>query len=178
MSPANLWHDLEPGTAESLNVIVEIPKGSENKYEVSRETGQIALDRVLDPGQSFPFDYGFVPRTLWDDGDPLDVVLLPEGPLSPGTLVRARPVAFIDMSDSGDGDAKIVAVPEGDSRWGNARDKADVSPEIFQEIDHFFTTYKQLQHGEVIVRGIGGAAEAHAAFGRAVRLYREKFGKS
>src|SRR3989344_1491905 len=107
----NLWHNLAPGTVEKINVIVEINKGSKNKYEIDKETGLIALDRVLYSAQEFPFDYGFIPQTLWDDNDPVDVVILTTHPLLSGTLVRVRPVALMKMIDGGEADDKIIAVP-------------------------------------------------------------------
>jgi inorganic pyrophosphatase len=95
----NILHDIAPGTSEKMNVIIEIPRGSMNKYEIDKETGLIALDRVLHTAQSYPFDYGFVPQTLWDDGDALDVIVLTTQPLAPGILVRARPVGILPMVD-------------------------------------------------------------------------------
>lgn len=171
----NLWHDIKPGTADSLTVIVEIPKGSKNKYEVDKETGLIALDRVAHTAQDFPFDYGFVPRTLWDDGDPLDVVILTTYPLAPGILVRVRPVAVMDMTDSGDSDAKVIAVPEEDPRWDNVKDLADVNPHTVKEIEHFYGTYKKLQNKEVTVHGWQGAAAAKEAFEKSVAQYAAKY---
>src|SRR5687768_5243329 len=112
----NLWHEIDQGIALKMNVIVEINRGSKNKYEVDKETGLIALDRAAHTAQDFPFDYGFVPQTLWDDGDPLDVVLLTTFPLHPGILVRARPIALMNMIDSGDADDKVIAVPVDDPR--------------------------------------------------------------
>lgn len=167
----NLWHDIEAGTRDELTVIVEIPKGSKNKYEVDKATGMIALDRVAHTAQDFPFDYGFVPRTLWDDGDPLDVVLLTTYPLHPGILVRVRPVAVMDMTDSGDSDAKIIAVPVEDPRWDSVQDLADVNPHTLKEIEHFYSTYKKLQNKEVAVHGFKGASDAKAAFDRSVAQY-------
>jgi inorganic pyrophosphatase len=169
----NLWHDIEAGTRDELTVIVEIPKGSKNKYEVDKATGLIALDRVAHTAQDFPFDYGFVPKTLWDDGDPLDVVLLTTYPLHPGILVRARPIAVMDMTDSGDSDAKIIAVPTEDPRWDAVRDLADVNPHTLKEIEHFYATYKKLQNKEVAVHGFKGAADAKAAFDRSVAQYND-----
>src|SRR3990167_5681680 len=100
----NLWHDVSIGkkVPDEFNVIVEIPKGSKNKYEIDKETGLIALDRVTHTTQDFPFDYGFVPQTLWDDGDALDVILLTTHPIQTGVLVRARPIALMKMIDGGD----------------------------------------------------------------------------
>src|SRR5512134_1063978 len=97
----NLLHDISPGTKEEMNVIIEIPRGSQNKYEIDKETGMIALDRVLHTAQAYPFDYGFVPQTLWDDGDALDVVVLTTYPLQVGILATVRAVGFMDMVDGG-----------------------------------------------------------------------------
>lgn len=170
----NLLHDIAPGSKDEMTVIVEINKGSKNKYEIDKETGIIALDRVAHTAQDFPFDYGFVPQTLWDDGDALDVVLLTTYPLLPGILVRVRPVAVMDMIDGGDSDAKIIAVPLEDPRWNEVVDLADVNKHTLKEIEHFYLTYKKLQNKEVIVNGFKGKAEAQAAFERAVKMYQDK----
>lgn len=160
----NLLHDIDPGSKEEMNVIVEINKGSHNKYEIDKKNGLIALDRVAYTGQDFPFDYGFVPQTLWDDGDALDVVLLTTYPLLPGILVRARPVALMNMIDSGDVDDKIIAVPVDDPRWKEVKDLSDINKHTLKEIEHFYATYKKLQNKEVSVAGFKGRAEAEAAF--------------
>ncbi|MEK7065743.1 MAG: inorganic diphosphatase [Patescibacteria group bacterium] len=173
----NLLHDIPSGSADALNVIVEIPKGSKNKYEIDKETGLIALDRAAHTAQDFPFDYGFVPQTLWDDGDALDVILLTTFPLAPGILVRARPVALMRMIDSGDADDKIIAVPVADPRWEEVRDLADINKHTVKEIEHFYSTYKKLQNKEVRVTGFGGVTEARAAVLRAMALYTEKHKK-
>lgn len=175
MSHFNLWHDIDPGTEDKINVIVEINKGSKNKYEIDKETGLIALDRVAHTAQDFPFDYGFIPKTLWEDNDPVDVILLTTYPLVPGILVRARPVAIMDMIDSGDGDAKIIAVPCDDPRWTDVKDLADVNKHTLKEIEHFYSTYKKLQNKVVEVKGFAGKAEAVAAFHKSQELYKQKF---
>ncbi len=167
----NLLHDIDPGGKDEMNVIIEIPKGSHNKYEIDKKTGLIALDRVAHTGQDFPFDYGFVPQTLWDDGDALDVVLLTTYPLAPGILVRARPVALMKMIDSGDVDDKVIAVPCDDPRWKEVKELADVNPHTLKEIEHFYSTYKKLQNKEVSVTGFEGRAAAEAAFERARKMY-------
>jgi inorganic pyrophosphatase len=171
----NLWHDIKPGTASEMNVIIEINRGSKNKYEVDKETGLIALDRVLYSAQDFPCDYGFIPQTLWDDNDPVDVVLLTTYPLVPGILVRARPVAIMNMIDSGDADDKLIAVPVDDPRWANVKDLADLNPHTLKEIQHFYTTYKQLQNKTVEVKGFQGKTQAEAAFARGTNLYKDKY---
>lgn len=170
----NLLHDIEAGTANEVNVIIEINKGSKNKYEIDKETGLIALDRAMHSAQDYPFDYGFVPRTLWDDGDALDVALLTTYPLFPGILVRARPVAIMSMVDGGESDDKVIAVPVHDPRFDSVRDLGDVNAHTLKEMRHFFETYKQIQGKEVTVGEFRGAAEARAAFERACGLYAAK----
>jgi len=173
----NFWHDVEPGEAEKINVIVEIPKGSKNKYEIDKATGLIALDRVLYSAQEFPFDYGFVPQTLWEDNDPVDVVILTTHPLLSGTLVRVRPVALMKMIDGGESDDKIIAVPIDDPRWQLVKDLPDINPHTIKEIGHFFSTYKKLQNKEVRVTGFENRTAAEKIFRRGLELYRAKFAK-
>ena len=167
----NLWHDIEAGTKEAMNVIVEINKGSKNKYEIDKKTGLIALDRVSHTAQDFPFDYGFVPRSLWHDKDPLDVVLLTTHPLLPGILVRARPIALMNMVDSGELDDKIIAVPVDDPRFDKVQDLGDINPHTLKEIEHFYSTYKKLQNKVVEVKGFQGKAAAEMAFEEGLKLY-------
>ena len=170
----NLWHDISRGTPDELNVIIEIPKHSYNKYEIDKETGLIALDRVNYSAAPYPFDYGFVPQTLWDDGDALDVVVLTTYPLFPGIMVRVRPVAIINMTDGGDSDSKVVAVPCKDPRFNDVKDLKDINKHTLKEIEHFFMTYKKLQSDEeVIVQSIGGREEAEAAFEKGRKMYLE-----
>jgi len=169
----NLLHDIPAGTAEEMNVIVEIPKYSKNKLEIDKETGIIALDRVMHTAQDYPFDYGFVPQTLFDDGDALDVVLLTTYPLFPGILVKARPVALMEMTDSGERDDKILAVPVEDPRFDEVKDLADINKHFLKEMAHFFETYKKVQNKEVSVGDWHGADTAKEAFARSRKLYEE-----
>jgi inorganic pyrophosphatase len=169
----NMLHDIAPGTADKINVIIEIPKGSKNKYEIDKKTGLIALDRVSHTSQDFPFDYGFIPQTLWHDGDPVDVVLLTTYPLFPGILVRARPVAIMGMLDSGEEDDKIIAVPADDPRWDDVKDLKDLNAHTLREIEHFYSTYKKLQNKEVIVKDFAGKAKAAEAFKKGVEMYKK-----
>lgn len=172
----NLLHDIEAGknTPEEINVIVEINKGSKNKYEIDKETGIIALDRAMHTSQDYPFDYGFVPQTLWDDGDALDVVLLTTYALLPGILVRARPVAIMHMIDGGEADEKIIAVPKDDPRWDEVQDINDLNKHTLKEIEHFFGTYKKIQNKSVEINGFEGAEKAKEAVVRSLSLYKEK----
>jgi inorganic pyrophosphatase len=167
----NLLHDVPAGTSAEMNVIVEINKGSKNKYEIDKATGLIALDRVMHSAQDYPFDYGFVPQTLWDDGDALDVVLLTTYPLFPGLLVRARPIAIMHMIDGGEADEKVIAVPVDDPRFKEVQDLKDVNPHTLKEIQHFFSTYKLLQKKEVQVGEFEGKDAAVAAFERGCKMY-------
>ncbi len=175
----NLLHDISAGkhTPDVINVIIEIPKGSKNKYEIDKETGLIALDRALHTAQDYPFDYGFMPQSHWEDGDPLDVVVLTTYALAPGVLVKVRPVAVVNMVDDGESDAKIIAVPEKDPRWDDVQDLADINKHTLKEIEHFFLTYKQIQKKEVLINGIGDKSEAHTAVKKSQELYEEKFQK-
>jgi inorganic pyrophosphatase len=167
----NLLHDIPAGSAEKMNVIIEIPKFSKNKYEIDKETGIIALDRVMHSAQDYPFDYGFVPQTLFDDGDALDVVLLTTYPLAPGILVKARPVAIMEMTDGGERDDKVVAVPADDPRFDHIKDIGDLNPHFQKEMTHFFETYKKVQNKEVSVGAWGGAKEAMVAFEKSRQMY-------
>lgn len=175
----NLWKDIPVGdkAPEEINVIIEIPRNSLNKYELDKETGLIALDRVMHTGQTYPFEYGFVPQTLWDDGDALDVVVLTTEPLLPGILARVRPVGLMNMVDSGESDDKIIAVPVSDPRWKEVTDLDKINPHTLKIMQHFFETYKQLQGKQVTVGGFADKAAAQAAVTRSQQLYSEKFGK-
>jgi inorganic pyrophosphatase len=173
----NLLHDISPGTKDRINTIIEINKGSKNKYEIDKETGIIALDRVAHTAQDFPFDYGFIPQTLWDDGDAVDVIVLTTHPLLPGILVRVRPVAIMSMIDSGDRDDKIIAVPVDDPRWNDTVDLKDINKHTLKEIEHFYGTYRKIQNKVVDIEGFKGKKEAEDAFLRGIKLYQEKHSK-
>ncbi len=170
----NLLHDIAPGSHNEMTVIVEIPRGSKNKYEIDKETGIIALDRVMHTAQDYPFDYGFIPQTLGQDGDALDVVILTTYPLAPGILVRVRPVAILNMVDSGEPDAKIIAVPTEDPRWETVQDRANVNPHTLKEIEHFFQTYKKVQDKVVETSGFGDRAQALLEFDECVARYQRE----
>lgn len=173
----NLWHDINPGTTDEINTIVEINKGSKNKYEIDKETGLIALDRVAHTSQDFPFDYGFVPQTLGEDNDPLDVVILTTYPLLPGILVRVRPVAVMKMIDSGEGDDKIIGVPCDDPRWSETKDLSDINKHTIKEIEHFYSTYKKLQNKVVEVKSFENKDVAIEVYKESVERYKQKFNK-
>ena len=175
----NLLHDIPAGTPLEMNVIVEVPKGSHNKYEIDKETGMIKLDRANYGAAPYPFEYGFVPQTHWEDGDALDVMLLATYPIPSGILVTARPVALMEMTDSGDPDSKIIAVPTEDRRFEHVKDLGDLNPHSLKEYKHFFETLKQLKGkpAEVTVHGFKGREDAIKAFEHGVSLYKEKNAK-
>ena len=175
----NLWHDVSLGekAPEEFNVIIEIPKGSKNIYEIDKETGLIKLDRAMKTSQDYPFDYGFAPQTLWEDNDALDVVVLTTYPLSTGILVTVRPIAVMHMMDGGESDDKIIAVPMDDPRWENVKDLADINPHTIKEFKHFFETYKSIEDKSVTIDGVEGKDKAIEAVKKSVELYKEKFKK-
>lgn len=133
--PDELWHE----------VIVEIPTGSRNKYEVSAETGEVWLDRHLFQSTVYPTEYGFFPNTLAADGDPLDALVIVSAPTYPGVHLRARPIGLLQMVDEAGDDVKILCVLAGDPRWAHLQDIDDVPEYLLDEIQHFFTVYKDLE---------------------------------
>jgi inorganic pyrophosphatase len=175
----NLWHDLELGSEapEKFNVIIEIPKGSKNKYEIDKKTGLIKLDRAMKSAQDYPFDYGFAPRTLWDDGDALDVIVLSTYPLMTNILVEVRPVAVMHMNDCGDSDDKVIAVPVSDPRFEDISDLSDLNKHSIKEYKHFFETYKSIEGKKVEITGVEGKDAAIEAVKKSIGVYKEKFGK-
>lgn len=175
----NLWHELTLGESapEKFNVIIEIPRGSKNKYEIDKVTGLIKLDRAMKSAQDYPFDYGFAPRTLWEDGDALDVIVLSTYPLMTNILVEVRPVAVMRMIDGGEGDDKIIAVPVNDPRWEEVKNLEDINKHSLKEFQHFFETYKSIENKEVKITGVEGKEAAMEAVKKSVDLYKEKFDK-
>jgi inorganic pyrophosphatase len=171
----NLWHDIPAGNEESIHVVIEVPKGSLNKYETDKDTGMIALDRANYSAAAYPCEYGFVPQTLWDDGDALDVLLLASFPIPSGIMVKARPIALMEMVDTGEQDNKLICVPVKDKRWDHVLGLSDINPHTLKELKHFFETYKNLKGDSVEVPGFKDKAEAVAAFKKSVEMYKKKF---
>lgn len=175
----NLWHDIPLGekAPEEFNVVVEIPRGSHNKYEIDKDSGLIKLDRVNYSAAHYPCDYGFAPQTLWDDGDALDVIVLTTNPIPPGILVTVRPVGLMQMTDDGESDDKVIAVPVEDIRFDHVQDIEDVNKHTTKELQHFFEMNKKLKKKpvEITVHGFKNKAEAVAAIGRSIEAYKKKF---
>ena len=173
----NIWHDINPTriTAEDFIAVVEIPKGSKNKYELDKETGRIILDRVLHTSTHYPANYGFIPRTYGDDGDPLDVLILCSEALAPLTLVRCYPIGYIAMKDSGKNDEKIIAIPFSDPYYNTYQDISDLPPHVFDEMAHFFSVYKMLEGKEAVPGDVSNRAAAVEVINAAKRGYIENF---
>ena len=128
-----------------INVLIEIPAGSKNKYEFDKDLQAFALDRVLYSSVQYPYDYGFVPNTLADDGDPLDGMVLMDQPTFPGCVIAARPIGMLEMIDGGDRDEKILCVPDKDPRYAQVKSLDDIAQHRLAEIEEFFKTYKNLE---------------------------------
>ena len=140
--------------------MIEIPTNERNKYELDKELGVFRLDRVLYSAMHYPGDYGFLPRTFGDDGDPLDVLVLMTIPVFTGCLVNARPIGLFHLVDRGAADEKVLAVPTGDPYSDGLNDLGDVPPHYLKEIEHFFQVYKDLEEGKTETRGFGNKADA------------------
>ena len=173
----NIWHDIAPKriSPEDFVAVVEISKGSKKKYELDKETGLIILDRVLHTSTHYPSNYGLIPRTYGDDLDPLDVLVLCSEPLEPLTLVRCYPIGMISMIDGGRGDEKIIAIPFSDPTYNVYTDISQLPPHIFEEMRHFFTVYKALEHKETAVNEVSGRESAVVTIQAAINSYIENF---
>ena len=136
-----------------INVLVEITGGSKNKYEFDKDMNAFILDRVLFSSVKYPFDYGFVPNTLADDGDPLDGMVMMDEPTFPGCVIAARPVCMLEMIDGGDRDEKILCVPAEDPRYDHVKSMKDIAPHRLEEIAEFFRSYKNLEKKETKILG-------------------------
>jgi inorganic pyrophosphatase len=169
------WHDTyvdDAVIATAFPVIVEIPKGSTNKYELDKETGLLKLDRVLYSAVHYPADYGFIPRTFCDDDDPLDVLVLGQEPVYPLTIVQARAIGVMRMRDEKGIDDKIVAVSVRDPWFADYHDKAQLPPHVLRQVRRFFEDYKVLEHKQVVVEDLLGPAEAVQIIRDALEMYR------
>lgn len=145
---------------EKFDVIVEIPKGSRNKYEMDKETGKIRLDRTIFSSMHYPADYGFIPDTLALDDDPLDVLVLVTEPTFPGCIIEVKPIGVFHMEDEKGPDEKIICVPLADPVWNKIETLNDINPHLMSEIEHFFGVYKDLEKKKVDVKGWGSKEEA------------------
>ena len=169
---------IPPGTGEAavVNVIVEIPKGRRNKFEVDKVTGLIKLDRYLYSSAVYPGDYGFVPQTLAEDGDPSDILVMVNEPTFSGCLIEARIVGIFKMKDKGQNDFKLLAVPNKDPLFGHIRHLDDVPPHFKLEVQHFFSTYKVLEGVTIEPLGWADAEEGAVEVRASIDRFRKTLG--
>jgi inorganic pyrophosphatase len=170
------WHDVSWGTdvREYFFAVVEIPEGSKVKYELDKSTGLLKADRVLYSAVHYPANYGFIPQTYCDDGDPLDVLMLCQEPLAPLSIARCRAIGVIPMSDDKGQDDKIIAVHVDDPHYAHYRDIGEVPSHTLAELERFFLDYKVLERKQVAIEALRGRAEAEAVIVAAVKLYAER----
>lgn len=165
--------NIEPGTEDKINVLIEIPKGSQNKYEYDKEANVFKLDRVLFSPFHYPGDYGFVPNTLAKDGDPLDALVLVNVPTFPGCVIESRPIGVMHMVDSGEEDNKILCVPVDDPRMNETKDIKNLNKHVLDEIAHFFKVYKELEGKTVEVKGWDGVDVAKKLITESINAYKK-----
>ena len=175
----NIWHDISRDRikCDDFVAVIEIEKGSKMKYELDKETGLLLLDRILFTSTHYPASYGFIPRTLADDGDPMDVLILTSEPLLPLSLVRCYPIGVITMNDNGAMDEKIIAIPFNDPTYNNYKNIEDLPSHIFDEMMHFFKVYKHLENKQTAVKEIKGRNDAIEIIRAAIENYNEHFVK-
>ena len=159
----------EPGI---INVLIEIPGGSKNKYEFDKDMNAFALDRVLFASVKYPYDYGFVPNTLADDGDPLDGMVMMDEPTFPGCVIAARPIGMLLMVDGGDRDEKILCVPAEDPRYNEVKSLKDIAPHRLEEIAEFFRTYKNLEKKVTEIQGWKDVDEVNPLIEECIKAYK------
>lgn len=158
---------------QKIDVLVEIPKGSRNKYEFDHERGVFKLDRMLHTSVQYPCDYGFIPDTLGLDGDPLDALVFLGEPTFPGCLIESRPLGMLRMRDKKGGDEKVLCVPISDPMWGHVKELSELPQQLLKEIEHFFTVYKQLEDKNVDVRGWANRAAAVKTIAAAEKRFKK-----
>ncbi len=174
---SNIWHDMDPKRIrpEEFIAVIEITKGSKKKYELDKETGLIMLDRILHTATHYPANYGFIPRTYGDDGDPLDVLVICSEAIEPMTLVRCKPIGVITMKDGGKMDEKIIAICVNDPSYSGYEDIQQLPAHIFEEMRHFFTVYKNLEGKETVVDEVQGSETARQVIRDCISHYIDSF---
>jgi inorganic pyrophosphatase len=168
----NLWKDLKPGpSAKVVYAVIEIPKGSRNKYKYDEDKGLFVLDRVLYSPFYYLADYGIIPKTGMDDGNPLDILVIMDEPTFPGCIIKCRPIGMLRMIDGNDRDDKVIGVPINDPKFKDFRDIQDVSLSFLEEIEHFFQEYKRLEGKDTEVLGWSNAKRAFETIEYSIKLY-------
>ena len=180
LGAVNPWHDVELGAdiARAFRCVIEIPKGSKVKYELDKQTGMLWLDRVLHSAVHYPANYGFLPRTYCDDGDPLDVLVLGQEPVVPLCILRARAIGVLTMTDDRGQDDKIIAVHVDDPEYAHYRDVTELPPHRLKEMQRFFLDYKVLENKVVDVEQFQGRPVAEQVIRAAIRLYQDRIGRA
>ncbi|MBQ8968046.1 inorganic diphosphatase [Ruminococcus sp.] len=175
----NIWHDISPKaiSKEKFTAVVEIPKGSKVKYELDKATGLLKMDRILYTSTHYPANYGFIPRTYAEDGDPLDVLVLCSETLEPLSLVDCYPIGMIMMMDNGAADEKIICIPLNDPTYNVYRDISELPKHIFDEMKHFFTVYKALENKDTVIDDVKGVDEAVSVIESCIDRYIDNFCK-
>ncbi len=173
----NIWHDIREDRIrpEDFTAVIEIPKGAKNKYELDKETGFLRLDRVLYTATHYPANYGFIPRTYADDGDPLDVLVMCQESILPMTLVQCYPIGVVKMVDDASIDEKIIAVPFQDPSLSGYRDIGELPAHTFNEIQHFFSVYKSLEGKNTVVKEALGREAALGIIAHCIGAYRDQY---
>ena len=176
----NIWHGINPEciTPEKFTSVIEISKGSNCKYELDKYTGLLRLDRVLYTSTHYPANYGFIPRTFADDGDPLDVLVICSVEILPMTLIDVKPIGVMRMIDSGAIDDKIIAVPVSDPSYNHYESITQLPHHIFDEIMHFFSVYKQLENKQTAVKELFSRKEALEIISQAIDSYNKLYGNN
>ena len=174
---SNIWHDISPEriTPEDFVAVVEISKGSKKKYELDKETGLIILDRILYTSTHYPSNYGFIPRTFADDGDPLDVLVFCSESIDPLVMARCYPIGVISMVDNGRMDEKIIAIPFSDPTYNGYKDVSELPKHVFDEIKHFFEVYKMLEGKDTAVDEVKGREDALKIIAAAIDNYNRDY---
>ncbi|MCM1534198.1 MAG: inorganic diphosphatase [Corallococcus sp.] len=172
----NIWHDISRNriNADDFYAVIEITKGSKMKYELDKETGLLMLDRILYTSTHYPANYGFIPRTLADDGDPMDVLVLSSEPLAPMSLVRCYPIGVITMNDNGATDEKIIAIAFTDPTYNGYKSISELPKHIFDEMQHFFRVYKELENKPTSVSEVYDRDVARDIVQKSIENYVEK----
>ncbi len=164
---------METETITSFDVLIEIPKGSRNKYEYDFTLKRIRYDRMIFSSMMYPADYGFVPETLALDGDPLDVLVLVTEPTFPGCVIEVKPIGVFHMADEKGPDEKIICVPVADPIANSTTDLKDLNPHLLKEIEHFFRVYKDLEKKIVDVEGWGDVQEAKSIVAQCKKRFKD-----
>lgn len=173
----NIWHNIskERVTSDQFVAVIEIPKGSKKKQELDKETGMLKVDRILHTSMQYPTNYGFIPKTLGEDGDPLDVWVFCSESLTELSMIKCFPIGVIDMLDSGEGDEKIIAIPFYDPLYNHYTSLDKFPKHVFEELIHFLKVYKQLEGKIISIKGLYGEKEAKEIIEQGIARYKKMF---